>query len=471
MKQILTLLFLFATTTLLAQTLYTRTDSLAITQDSVTLHAGQYRGSIQWQHSPDGQTWDNLSGKTDQTIKVSKYSDGYYRAEIMDGACFPVYSDTARIQAALPVVTTIDASGIVDSAATIGGIITSDGGAAIIASGICWNTTGNPTIADNKTQNSTITRAFTSGLTGLNSGTTYYVRAYATNSKGTGYGNMVNFKTSGIQITLPIVATYSVTDITISTATCGGTVTYDGRDTVTVRGLCWNTTGTPTIADSKTLSGDGTGAFTFSFSGLTPGTTYYVRAYATNSIGTGYGSQVSFKTNGVFTDSRDGNVYATVQIGTQTWMAENLAYSPYSTPLDMWSANAACYYVFHRSTNTVYYNYTAALNSCPTGWHLPSEAEWTTLSDDLGGDAVAGGKMKSVTGWDSPNTGASNESGFNALPDGYLLVGIGFLNNHWWSGWWSISQYRCRFLEFDNSALGVTGFYYGNGYTVRCIKD
>ena len=107
MKQILILLLLLATAPLLAQTLYTRTDTLAITTDSVTLQAGSFRGAIQWQRSADGQTWENLSGKTGKTLNVYKTNEGFYRAAIIDGNCLPTYSDTAIIVVSKPASTLI----------------------------------------------------------------------------------------------------------------------------------------------------------------------------------------------------------------------------------------------------------------------------------------------------------------------------------------------------------------------------
>jgi len=132
-----------------------------------------------------------------------------------------------------------------------------------------------------------------SSLTGLTANTTYYVRAYATNSKGTSYGIQKSFTTS---TTTPVVTTSSVTEITQTTATCGGNVTSNGGATVTARGVCWSTTQNPTINNSHTTNGSGTGSFTSNISGLTANTTYYVRAYATNSNGTGYGEQKTFTT-------------------------------------------------------------------------------------------------------------------------------------------------------------------------------
>jgi hypothetical protein len=186
--------------------------------------------------------------------------------------------------------TTTAISAITDLSASSGGNVTSTGGAAVTACGICWSTSTNPTTADNISTAAAGTGAFTSAITGLASGTSYYVRAYTTSSSGTSYGNEVTFTT------LPSVTTTAVSAITGTTASSGGTATSTGGAAVTARGVCWSTTSSPTTANSKTTDATGTGAFTSAITGLVNGTTYYVRAYATNSVGTIYGSQVSFTT-------------------------------------------------------------------------------------------------------------------------------------------------------------------------------
>ncbi|MCK9414523.1 MAG: right-handed parallel beta-helix repeat-containing protein [Prolixibacteraceae bacterium] len=182
---------------------------------------------------------------------------------------------------------------ITQTTATSGGNVT--GGASVTARGVCWSTSPNPTIANSKTTNGTGTGTFTSSITGLTAGTLYYVRAYATNSGGTGYGTQVSFTTtSGLPTLAP---TNTVTAITQTTATSGGNVT--GGAGITARGVCWSTSPNPTIANPKTINGTGTGIFTSAITGLTTNTLYYVRAYATNSSGTAYGTQVSF-TSGLY---------------------------------------------------------------------------------------------------------------------------------------------------------------------------
>src|SRR5690554_4182629 len=168
-----------------------------------------------------------------------------------------------------------------------------------------------------------------------------------------------------------------------------------------------------------------------------------------------YKPTIEETTSGTFIDSRDGNEYNWVQIGDQVWMAENLAYLPSVNMVADGSEDAAgsYYYVYgydgtnvaeakatdNYATYGVLYNWTAAMNACPDGWHLPSDAEWTELTDYLGGESVAGGKLKETgtTHWASPNTGATNETGFTALPGGYrnntgTFHGIGYYG-YWWS--------------------------------------
>ena len=194
----------------------------------------------------------------------------------------------------LATLTTTAVSGITISTATSGGNITSDGRAEITARGVCWGTTSKPTITGSKTTDGKGTGSFSSSLTGLSPNTMYYVRAYATNSAGTAYGNEVSFTTN------PIVAatltTTAVSQIAATTAVSGGNITADGGGAITARGVCWNTSTNPTTANSKTTDATGTGVFTSNLTNLLPGTTYYVKAYATNSAGTAYGNEVTFKT-------------------------------------------------------------------------------------------------------------------------------------------------------------------------------
>ncbi|HAM09756.1 MAG TPA: hypothetical protein DCP74_05660 [Bacteroidales bacterium] len=588
----------------------------------------------------------------------------------------------------IPTLTTTAITGITQTTAASGGNISSDGGALVTARGICWNTSANPTIAlSTKTTNGTGTGTFTSSLTGLTAGTTYYVRAYATNSAGTSYGNEINFTTSAVIPVSPTLTTSVITLITQTTASSGGNITSDGNAPVTARGVCWNTSANPTIAlSTKTTDGTGTGTFTSSLTGLTASTTYYVRAYATNSAGTAYGNEQTFTTSapatvvpgapiigtasagnaqatvtftapvsnggsaitgytvtsnpgsitasgsaspitvtgltngtaytftvtatnangsgpassasnsvtpstvpgaptigtaiagnaqatvtftapvsdggsvltgytvtsnpGSITASGsaspitvtgltngtaytftvtaknasgtgpaslasnsvtplaaltvsdwDGNVYNTVQIGTQIWMSENLKTTSYrdGTPIPLVTDNTVwsilttpgyCWYnndaATYKATYGALYNWYAVdplsnggKNVCPTGWHVPTDTEWTDLTAYLGGEVVAGGKLKETgtTHWTTPNTGATNETGFTALPGGYrdffdgAFYDIGLIGV-----WWSATEFGAtdawyRYVFYNNSFVYEGNVSKKDGIPVRCVRD
>jgi hypothetical protein len=193
----------------------------------------------------------------------------------------------------IPVVTTAEVTDVTGNSALCGGTVTDGGGLAITARGVCWSISHNPTLSDSHTTDGTGTGSFSSNITGLSTSTTYYVRAYATTAQATSYGEEMTFTTmNGI----PSVSTSEVTDITATTATCGGTIATDGGLAITSRGVCWSTNHNPTLNDNHTTDGTGTGSFTNTITGLSASTTYYVRAYATNSLVTIYGGELSFTT-------------------------------------------------------------------------------------------------------------------------------------------------------------------------------
>jgi hypothetical protein len=193
-----------------------------------------------------------------------------------------------------PTLTTSNVISITQTSCQSGGDITSDGGSLIISKGVCWNTTSSPTTSNSKTVDGSGTGTFSSNITGLNNNTTYYVRAYATNNIGTAYGNEITFKTTAT--TLPTITTTTISGISQTSASSGGNITFDGGSSITAKGICWSTTQNPTIVNSKTVDSSGTGSFTSNLLNLNANTTYYVRAYATNSVGTSYGSQLTFTT-------------------------------------------------------------------------------------------------------------------------------------------------------------------------------
>jgi len=207
-------------------------------------------------------------------------------------------SFTTTALATIPALTTTAISSISTATAVSGGNITTDGGSAVTARGVCWSTTSGATIAlSTKTTDGTGTGSFVSNISGLAASTTYYVRGYATNAIGTGYGSEVIFTTSAPQATIPTLTTTAISAITTATATSGGSISADGGSAVTARGVCWSTsTGATTSLSTKTTDGTGTGSFTSNISGLAGSTKYYVRAYATNTVGTAYGNEQTFTT-------------------------------------------------------------------------------------------------------------------------------------------------------------------------------
>ncbi len=193
----------------------------------------------------------------------------------------------------LPQVTTNVVTNILGYTATSGVNIIANGGNAITSSGICWSINPNPTLLDSINANGNLNGNTSLNLINLSPGTTYYVRAYATNAGGTAYGNQLVFTTGAA---LPSLSTLNASNITFNSAIVGGNVTNDGGAPVTQRGVCWSTTQNPTLANNNLIIGSGLGSFNDTITGLSGNTTYYVRAFATNSSGTAYGNQISFTT-------------------------------------------------------------------------------------------------------------------------------------------------------------------------------
>ena len=194
-----------------------------------------------------------------------------------------------------PTVTTAAATNVTTTTATLGGTVTADGNAPVTERGICISASKNPTTL-NKYPNGSGLGSFASNATGMVDSTTYYVRAYAINSVGTAYGEEISFTTVSLPLSIPTVTTAAPFNVTSTTATLGGTVTADGNAFVTERGVCIDTNPNPTTALKQPSQTNGTGTFSLAFTGFTPNTTYYVKAYAKNSQGTAYGGEVSFKT-------------------------------------------------------------------------------------------------------------------------------------------------------------------------------
>lgn len=246
----------------------------------------------------DNRTIEN-AGVGTFSVELSGLPAGqpiYYRAYARSraGTGYGEVKSFTTIAATVPVVTTMVATNVTGETAISGGTILDGGGASITAQGVCWGTSQNLTTENNKTNDTSDVESFQSKLINLEPNTVYYYRAYATNAAGTGYGDVESLTTGNVW--LPSVTTSEIASILSYKVTGGGIVT-DSGNAVIVSGLCWNETGTPTVDDKKTILEDVEGEFTSSIGNLNSGTTYYVRAYVTNSVGTVYGKEVSFTTD------------------------------------------------------------------------------------------------------------------------------------------------------------------------------
>ena len=444
-----------------------------------------------------------------------------------------------------PVLETVSVSDVGIFKANFHGNITSEGYYSVTARGFCYGTSENPTIDNNITSDGTGEGAFSHTVTALQANTTYYARAYVTNPVGITYGNQLSFTTKNI----PTVTTAEISDITNTTATCGGEIVADEGITISARGVCWGTSPNPTISNAHTNDGNGTGVFTSSLTELILHTTYHIRAYITTNEGIFYGNELTFTTD--FADNgqpctgsptvtdHEGNVYATVQIGTQCWMKENLrtTTSPSTGTYLIPAANIGFTFTgkqarWYNNDSTTYasmhygllYNWNAAVDTfntaygetsvyilnqalgefsvtfsghrrgiCPMGWHLPSDAEWSTLFEYVGNQTEYACDNNTnyfakafafETGWNPSNQNcavgndqaANNSSGFSAVPAGYYSdYGFGGLNRQT-SFWSSTSENQSDaysnvlyYYSIDNPTPAILHKYGSN--SVRCVKD
>jgi len=244
--------------------------------------------------------FDSVSNKATFTVELKglDYTTKYYVRAYATGENGTIYGEEMSFTTpvALPTLTTaeIDITSIEANTAAGGGNVTDWGGDDVTARGVCFGMEANPTVANDTTVDGNGTGEFTSMLSGLRGKTMYYVRAYATNSAGTGYGPQVSFTTLP---DVPTVTTDNVTGITKTEAVSGGMVSYDGGEAVTQRGLVWSLSENPTLSDNVIVDTKAdTGSYVSNISGLEKNTIYHVRAYATNDIGTGYGEDISFTT-------------------------------------------------------------------------------------------------------------------------------------------------------------------------------
>jgi len=458
-----------------------------------------------------GICWDTLTSPTIENSKtiqntalgefvstitqLSQNTIYYVRAFATNNAGTSYGNEVAftTIQIAGPTLTTAEITSVTQTSAVTGGNITDENGGSVTQRGVCWSITTNPTINDDKTSDGIGTGVFMSTLTGLIGNTLYYVRAYATNSAGTQYGEQVSFKTSPLS---PSLSTSETTSITQTSASCGGNVTDDGGSAVIARGVCWSTSQNPTISDNKTSDGTGIGNFSSLITGLVTNTVYYVRAYATNGGGTTYGNEITLilwiNSPWIQVNDIDGNTYHTVKIGDQTWMVENLKTTRYNdgtailniTDTFAWEeigSGAYCDFENAPAKSITYgrlYNWyvgdnnaatkvasNGGKNVCPTGWHVPNYAEWLIFI-----------KFAQSYPFVNPIVCNLNVAGFAPLP-GNARDQYGEFHNINSGYWWSTTEampYDAQFILINLTGgcnLFSNSEDKGAGFSIRCLKD
>ena len=453
-----------------------------------------------------------VSALTGLTYGTTYYVRAY--AENAMGVSYGNEQSFTTVTITPPVVITAVVSNVTNNSATCGGTI-QDMGSQITGRGVCWSKSPNPTVENSCTNDGIGAGTFTSLLKNLDHSTLYYVRAYATTIDGTFYGDEKSFTTEEAKLAMAV--TGDVSEIMINSAVCGYTV-VDMGTYVSGRGVCWSTKSNPTVADDHTSDGIGAGTFSGQLPNLQAGTTYYVRAYATNSDGTAYGEEKSFKTKpceSTVTDY-DKNTYNTVVLGNQCWMKENLKTTRYADGTAIGSGSTTSYdvaYWYYPSNNSsnkatygLLYNWKAVMRNnssssanpsgvqgiCPNGWHVPSDAEWTQLTDYVSSksqyqcnnnsSSIAKALASATTEWSSStNTCAvgntpsnNNATGFGALPAGYYrgsYYDFGFYANFWSATEYDRYDAYGRNLGYDNA--DVYRDYDGEnyGFSVRCLRD
>jgi uncharacterized protein (TIGR02145 family) len=407
-------------------------------------------------------------------------------------------------------------SSLVDGEANSGGNICVSLGSTVVMKGVCWlSGAGEPKpgkTGTSATQNGSGGGSFTTSITGLIPGSTISVRSYAfikttislKTLTDTVYGNLIQYPVPYVK---PNITSFFVYTSGVGTAVATGRLKQKGQSAVTKLGVCWSTSPNPTLNLSTKreilapLPGFNLNKYSFTMNNLLLNTIYYVRVYAVNAQGISYGEQMVYKINGTVRDA-DGKFYGTVKIGSQEWTRENLKTNKRTTGErisglhNTYVQNGIVPPDLDSNIHGFYYNgydVKDARGVCPTGWHVPTDADWKILETTLGmvnGETNnVGGQLKEISVlWDAPNFGATNGSGFSAVPAGSIIPvngagrGIGFGYDAWF---WTSSErtfyppaspsrlYIRRLSTSDlQGKMIITGDCSVSEYhSLRCVKD
>ena len=441
-----------------------------------------------------------------------------------------------------PTVVTKSVGEVTKTSAKVVGQVAADGGAEVTERGICWSTDGTPTILDFRVKDTEGgLGSYDILFTDLVPNTQYYVRAYATNEAGTGYGEEKTFTTLEVtpeepgdepeepgdepeepgdepeepgdepeepgdepeepgdepeipeqpEEVAPVVTTAEVTEITVNSAVCGGEVISSGDAVVVARGVCWNTTGSPTVSDTYTMDGTNVGIFTSNIPDLVPNTQYYVRAYATNEVGTAYGEERTFKTLALYSPTGTSNGYGYVDLGLSVkWATCNVgasspeeygdyyAWGETTTKDNYSSSNCPTYgltiselqsqgYIDSEGNLTAQYD--AATANWGGSWRMPTKAEYNELLNNCTWtwttqNGVNGYK---VTGPNSNYIFLPAADGRGASP----LGSAGIYGNYWSSTPYVSSDGNAYYLSFDSIIHHMYFHYRHLGLSVRPVIE
>ena len=412
---------------------------------------------------------------------------------------------TFTTQAAIPTLETFMPSQITASTVSSGGSsiqsdFINDGGSALTAKGLIWGTNSNLIIetvgnyiAYNCSGANCNNLGFSQTVQGLQANTIYYIRAFAVNEIGTGYGEVLSFTTLEAVVTAPTVEVGYHSNLTYNgVAIYQNSVTNDGGSDILETGVILSQWVDGLVLNSDccenfiTQNGANTGGFNASFSELQPGVTYYYSAYATNAIGTGYSEwneNLQFVTplnTGSVTDI-DQNTYATIVLGTQEWMAENLKVTRFndgtnltqSASSSFWYQNYQQQYLFTEvdgNPTTYFYSYPVVsgnYNICPQGWRIPTNEDWNILINGLENPNSPVGNLRSNENNWQLNSNYGSPNGFNLSLYGAISADGVWYNNGSSALLWLSNQQV--FFYFNEEGYSIQEP--GEGACIRCIKE